>query len=179
MDMKIAGTKKGITAIQADIKTSGITLQIIDEALKKSHVARSTIIDIMSKCIAKPRTEKKECWPVTEKLTIEPYQRSRLIGPGGINVKKIFLTTGVHLTQEDEWTFTIFAPSVSAMEEAKEHIDTLLIEVKAPELDFGAIYTAKIVEMKDTGVMVTFYPGMQPALLHVSQLDHRRVSRFH
>lgn len=178
MDMKIAGTKKGITAIQADIKTSGITLQIIDEALKKAHHARGQILDIMAKCIDKPRSERKVCWPVTEKLTIEPHQRSRLIGPGGINIKKIYLATGVQLTQEDDGVFTIFAPSESAMTEAKEYIDTFLKVEKVPELEFGAIYTAKIIEIRSMGVMVTLYPGMPPALLPNSQLDQRKVSQL-
>lgn len=175
MDMKIAGTKKGITAIQADIKTCGIPMLVVEKALQKAHQARSNIIDIMSACIQKPRTQKKDSWPVTEKLIIEAHQRARLFGPGGINLKKIFLTTGVQLTAEDETTFTIFGPSQTAMDEAQEQIELLLKVEKVPELQFGAIYTAKIVEMRDIGVMVTLYQNMPPALLANSQLDQRKV----
>lgn len=175
MDMKIAGTKDGITAIQADIKTCGIPLKVVNEALDKAYGARAKIIDIMSTCLSKHRVEKKECWPVTEKMTIEPHQRSRLVGPGGIHIKKIFLDTGVQLTQEDENSYTIFAPSKAAMEEAKEYIGELLSVENVPELEFGGIYTAKIVEIKDTGVMLTLFSNMPPAFLHISQLDIRKV----
>lgn len=176
MDMKVAGTKKGVTAIQADIKTSGIPMQVVNEALEKAHRARANIIDIMSTCIQKPRTDRKDSWPVTQKLTIEAHQRARLFGPGGINLKKIFLSTGVQLTAEDETIFTIFAPSQSAMDEAKEQIERLLKVENVPELQFGAIYTAKIVELRDIGVMVTLYANMPPALLANSQLDQRKVT---
>lgn len=176
MDMKVAGTDKAFTAIQADIKVPGIPLKIVMESLQKAVNAKSTIISIMSECISKPRRIKKDSWPVTEKLTIEPHQRIRIIGPGGMNIKKIYLETGVQLSQIDETSFTIFAPSVSAMDEAKEYIETLLKADNVPDLEFGGIYTAKIVELKDIGVMVTMYPSMPPTLLHNSQLDQRKVA---
>lgn len=80
------------------------------------------------------------------------------------------------ITSLDDSTFSIFAPNQSAMDEAKEMIDQFLKEEKEPELEFGAIYKARIVEMKETGVLVTFYPKMVPALLHNSQLDVRKVA---
>lgn len=176
MDMKVAGTKKGVTSIQTDVKIPGIPLKIINECLQKATDAKSKIIDIMRNCIDAPRLEKKDCWPVTEKMSIEPHQRSKIIGPGGINVKQMFLETGVQLTQHDENTFHLFAPSKNAMDEGKEFIQKLLEKERVPELDFGGIYTAKIVELRDIGVMVTLYPSMPPALLHNSQLDVRKVA---
>lgn len=176
MDMKVAGTKKGITAIQADIKIPGVPLKIVMESLQKATDAKSKIIDIMDKCINSTRVIKKDCWPVSEKLTIEIYQRPRLMGSGGLNIKKLYYETGVQITQDDENTFTLFAPSQSAMDEAKEFIENLLQTEKIPELEFGGIYTAKITEIKDIGVMVTLYQSMPPALLHNSQLDQRKVS---
>lgn len=176
MDMKVAGTKKGVTAIQTDVKLPGIPIKIIQESLQKANDAKSKIIDIMNKCIDAPRLEKKESWPVSEKLTIEPHQRGKIIGPGGFNIKQIFLETGVQMTSVDENTFDIFAPSKSAMDEAKEMIQKLLEKERVPELDFGGIYTAKITEIRDIGVMVTLYPSMPPALLHNSQLDMRKVA---
>lgn len=176
MDMKVAGTKKGVTAIQTDVKIPGIPLKIIFEALLKANEAKSKIIDIMNKSIDSPRLEKKESWPVGEQLTIEPHQRMKIIGPGGFHLKQIFLETGVQMTNIDENTFDIFAPSKSAMDEAKEMIQKLLDKERVPELDFGGIYTAKIVEIRDIGVMVTLYPSMPPALLHNSQLDMRKVA---
>lgn len=176
MDMKVAGTDKGVTAIQADIKVPGISLKVVMEALQKSHNAKSKILGIMNGCISTERKVRKECWPVTENVTVEPHQRQKVIGPGGTNIKKIYLQTGAQLTQNDENSFTIFAPSESSMAEVREIIETLLKSDKAPQLDFGGIYTAKIVELKETGVLVTLYPSMAPALLHNSQLDSRKVA---
>lgn len=176
MDMKVSGTKKGVTSIQTDLKVPGIPLKIINECLQKATDAKSKIIDIMRSCIDSPRLEKKDSWPVSEKLTVEPHQRSKVIGPGGVHVKQMFLETGVQMTQLDENTFDLFAPSRNAMDEAKEYIRKLMEKDRVPELDFGGIYTAKIVELRDIGVMVTLYPSMPPALLHNSQLDMRKVA---
>lgn len=176
MDLKVAGTERGITAIQADIKTNGVPIKIISEALSKAHNAKSKILKIMKECILLPRTGRKHCWPVTETLSIDPQQRSRFIGPGGINMKKIFLETGAHITQVDEGQYSVFAPSEEAMNEAKEYIKDLFKEDDKPDLEFGGIYTAKIVDIMDVGVMVTLYPKMQPVFIHLTQLDNRKVS---
>lgn len=80
------------------------------------------------------------------------------------------------MTPIDDTTFEVFAPNQNAMDEAKEFINNLLTTEKQPELEFGGIYTATIVEIRDIGVMVTLYPGMPPALLHNSQLDQRKVN---
>lgn len=175
MDMKIAGTKKGFTSLQIDLKIPGLPLKILYEAMQKAADAKSQIIDIMMKCMTGPRIHRKDSWPVSETLTIEPHLRSKIIGPGGVNVKKLYLQTGVELNSIDETNFEIFAPSQVAMNEAKEFIAKLKEKDKVPDLDFGAIYTAKIVELRDIGVMVQLYPSMPPALLHNSQLDQRKV----
>lgn len=176
MDMKVAGTKKGITSIQTDIKIPGLPLKIVNEALLQATDAKNRVIDIMNTYISAPRQDKKESWPVSGKLTVEPHHRMKIIGPGGIHVKQIFLETGVQMNQIDDSTFSLFAPSQSAMDEAKEMIEKLQEKEKVPDLDFGAIYTARIVELRDIGVMVTLYPSMPPALLHNSQLDQRKVA---
>lgn len=82
------------------------------------------------------------------------------------------------VSQVDDTTFEVFAPSEAAMDEAEEVINKLLSAEKAPELEFGGIYTAKVVEIRDIGVMVQLYPEMPPALLHNSQLDQRKVSEW-
>lgn len=176
MDMKIAGTKKGITSIQTDMKIPGLPLKIVYESLQKATDAKSRIIDIMNECINAPRLEVKDSWPVSESMNIDPQKRQKIIGPSGIHVKQIFLETGVQITQTDEATLELFAPSKSAMAEAKEFIEKLMAKERVPELDFGGIYTARIVELRDIGVMVTLYPSMPPALLHNSQLDQRKVA---
>ena len=95
------------------------------------------------------RRYKKDCWPVTETLQIDPQQRSQLIGPSGINLKRIYLDTGASLTPENEVTFTIFAPSQAALDEAKEQIESLLKpKERIPVLKFGCIYTGKITELR-------------------------------
>jgi polyribonucleotide nucleotidyltransferase len=176
MDMKVAGTKKGITSIQTDIKIPGLPLKIVNESLYKATEAKSKIIDLMSECINAPRIGKKDSWPVSERMTVEAHQRMKIIGTGGMNVKRIFLETGVQLNAIDETSFELFAPSQSAMDEAHEMIEKLKEKERVPELDFGGIYTAKIVELRDIGVMVSLYPSMPPALLHNSQLDQRKVA---
>uniref|UniRef100_A0A1B0GPF7 polyribonucleotide nucleotidyltransferase n=1 Tax=Phlebotomus papatasi TaxID=29031 RepID=A0A1B0GPF7_PHLPP len=176
MDMKVAGTRKGITALQADIKIPGLPLKVVMEALQKATDAKSKILDIMKLTISESRRVKKDSWPVSDKITVEPHQRSKLIGPGGVNLKKIYLETGAQLTADSETTFTLFAPSQSAMDEAREMIEVFLKFDRVPDLEFGAIYTAKIVDVKDIGVMVTLYPSMPPALLHNSQLDQRKIA---
>lgn len=176
MDMKVAGTRKGFTAIQADLKIPGIPLKVVMESLQKATDAKSKVLDIMEKCISKPHGSRKDCWPVSDRLSIEPHQRQRIIGPGGMNIKKLYQETGVQLSQIDETSFTIFAPSQAAMDEAKEQVDELLKSDRIPELEFGGIYTGKIVEIKDIGVLLTLYPAMPPALLHNSQLDQRKVT---
>lgn len=97
MDFKIAGTKKGITALQADIKIPGLPLKIVMESLQKAADAKHKILQIMNECIDKPRTLRKDNWPVCEKLQVEPHKRSKLVGIGGINLKKLFAETGVQV----------------------------------------------------------------------------------
>ncbi|KAF5305706.1 hypothetical protein FQR65_LT07603 [Abscondita terminalis] len=97
MDFKLAGTKKGITALQADIKIPGLPLKIVMEAVLKATDAKAKIIEIMQECIDKPRAQKKDNWPVVEKLQVEPHKRSRLFGVGGINLKKLLYETGVQV----------------------------------------------------------------------------------
>ncbi|KAH8294987.1 hypothetical protein KR018_004882 [Drosophila ironensis] len=175
MDMKVAGTRKGFTAIQADLKIPGIPLKVVMESLQKATDAKGKILDIMSEAIREPRKYPKDSWPVSETVIVEPHQRSQLIGPSGLHMKRIYLETGATLTASDESHFTLFAPSQAAMDEAKELIDGYLVKERVPDLEFGGIYTATITELRDTGVMVTLYPSMPPALLHNSQLDQRKI----
>uniref|UniRef100_A0A1B6D1K8 polyribonucleotide nucleotidyltransferase n=1 Tax=Clastoptera arizonana TaxID=38151 RepID=A0A1B6D1K8_9HEMI len=177
MDFKLAGTKKGITALQADVKIPGLPLKVVMESIQAASDAKSKIIDIMNSVIDKARSPKKSNWPVIEKLEIPPNKRGLLIGPGGMNLRKIMLQTGAQIsTMSEDGVFSIFAPNQSAMNEAKEVIQSIITADREPSLDFGAIYKAKIVELREIGVMVTLYPTMVPALLHNSQLDQRKVN---
>ncbi|KAF4528142.1 hypothetical protein B566_EDAN011158 [Ephemera danica] len=160
MDFKLAGTKKGITAVQADVKIPGLPLRVVMEAVLQGSDAK----------------KKKENWPVSERLEIPAHKRAKFLGVGGSNLKRLMVETGAQVSPLEDNIFLLFAPNRSAMEEAKELIEQYLTTTKEPELEFGAIYTAKIVELRDTGVMVTLYPGMNPTLLHNSQLDQRKIN---
>ncbi|XP_055384858.1 polyribonucleotide nucleotidyltransferase 1, mitochondrial [Condylostylus longicornis] len=174
MDMKVAGTKQGFTAIQLDLKIPGIPLKVVVEALQKGTQAKSKVLEIMNQCIREYRKVRKQSWPVTEKIELGLTQRSALFGHGGINAKKLHVEIGVHITQDENSCITLFAPSQTALDEAKEFISKL--SEKTPDLEFGGIYNAKIVEIRDMGVMVTLYPNMPPILLHNSQLDQKKVA---
>lgn len=97
MDFKIAGTKGGYTALQADIKIPGVPMKIIMECINKTTIAKLEIIKIMNKVIRAPRQTKKDKMPVVDNLEVPVHQRGKFLGVGGMNLKKIFLETGVHV----------------------------------------------------------------------------------
>ncbi|KAI4482191.1 hypothetical protein M0802_013746 [Mischocyttarus mexicanus] len=177
MDFKIAGDKSGFTALQADVKIAGVPLKIIMETIDQSVNAKKEILGIMNNELSEPRKGHSEKMPVVEDLEIPVHQRGKFLGVGGINLKKLFIETGVHVYPKSDDIYTLFAPNKSALEEAKEKIEKTLQKEREPVLEFGAIYTAKIVEIREIGVMVTLYSNMMPALLTNSQLDQRKV--FH
>uniref|UniRef100_A0A2K5HZC2 Uncharacterized protein n=1 Tax=Colobus angolensis palliatus TaxID=336983 RepID=A0A2K5HZC2_COLAP len=160
MDFKIAGTNKGITALQADIKLSGIPMKIVMEAIQQASVAKKEILQIMNKTISKPQTSRKENGPVVETVQVPLSKWEKLVGPGGYNLKKHQVETVVTISQVDEETFSIFASTPSAMHEAKDFIAEICKEDQEQQLEFGAGYIATITESRDTGVMVKLYPNM-------------------
>ncbi|XP_066482179.1 polyribonucleotide nucleotidyltransferase 1, mitochondrial isoform X1 [Tiliqua scincoides] len=175
MDFKMAGTNKGITALQADIKLPGIPLKIVMEAIQQATVAKREILQIMNKAIAKPRASRKENGPLVETVQVPLSKRARFVGPGGYNLKKLQAETGVTVSQIDEESFSVFAPTPAAMQEAREFITEICKDDQEYQLEFGAIYTATVTELRDIGVMVKLYPNMTPVLLHNSQLDQRKI----
>ena len=98
MDFKLAGTKKGITALQADFKLPGLPLKIIMESVERACSAKSHILDIMAQTLSRPRTDKKDVWPVSEKLEVEAHKRAKFIGLAGANLKKLTAETGVQVS---------------------------------------------------------------------------------
>ncbi|MPC21985.1 polyribonucleotide nucleotidyltransferase 1, mitochondrial-like [Portunus trituberculatus] len=173
MDFKLAGTSKGITALQADMKVAGIPLKVAMEAVQKSTEAKGTILAIMGDTLSRPRPE-KDTMPVLEKVDVPAHKRSRVMGPGGIHMRRIQAETGVQLSWEGDNVLSVFAPNPAAMEEARENLQELLSDHE-PNLEFGGVYTASVVELRPQGVMVTLYSTMNPVLLHNSQLDTRKV----
>lgn len=193
MDFKIAGTRKGVTAVQLDVKpVVGIPNWVIYKGVQKAHSAKEKIIQLMGKAIPGPRKRKKSNHPVTKTIYIAPQKRSQFIGFGGANLKKLTAQIGVRVTilddgqtgeliakKEDDKTgnVRIFAPNMDAMEEAEEFIESILEKSYVPnvELDFNGIYTATIEEIRPNGVMVSLYTNMTPTLLPLSQLDIKTV----
>ncbi|KAM9847629.1 polyribonucleotide nucleotidyltransferase 1, mitochondrial [Aulostomus maculatus] len=176
MDFKMAGTSKGITALQADVKIPGLPLKVVMEAIQHATVAKKEILGIMNTCLATPRPNRKSNGPVQETVQVPVSKRARFVGPGGYNLRRLQAETGVTISQVDEETFSIFAPTPEAMNEAQEFIKELCKDDQEFQLEFGAIYNATITEIRDSGVMVKFYPNMSAVLLHNSQLDHKRIS---
>ncbi|NXV35541.1 PNPT1 nucleotidyltransferase, partial [Rissa tridactyla] len=175
MDFKMAGTSKGITALQVDLKLPGIPIKIVMEAIQQATTAKREILQIMNQTLAKPRSNRKESGPVVETIHVPLSKRLRFVGPGAYNLKKLQAQTGVTVSQLDEETYSVFAPTPSAMHEAREFIHEICKDDQEVSLEFGAVYTATITEIRDSGVMVKLYPNMTPVLLHNSQLDQRKV----
>ena len=196
MDFKLAGTKEGITALQADIKLPGLPFavsaiktpsqncdkikplffKVVQESMCKGHAGISTIIDIMNNCISEPKASKSN-WPVNKKLDVPVHKRGKFMGPGGINIKRLLVDTGVqvsaHPSEQGAWN--LFAPNQEAMEEALETIETTMAEEKVPEFEFGAIYTVKIKEILERGIHVELHPEIPLVFINNAQLDARKV----
>lgn len=97
MDFKVAGTSKGVTALQADMKIPGIPLKVVMEAIQQATEAKGAVLTIMGDTLARPREHKKETMPVLENLTVPAHKRSRLMGPGGMNIRRIQSETGAQV----------------------------------------------------------------------------------
>ncbi|CAD6226745.1 GSCOCG00005892001-RA-CDS [Cotesia congregata] len=170
MDFKIAGPRDKITAIQADIKLAGLPVEIVEKSIDAALEAKKKILDIMDQTLATPRSDKFNL-PLMDSVEVPVHLRGQFLGVGGYNLKKIYLKTGVTIQPQDDKTYSIFAPNETAMKEAKEMIDVLLKDKKTPEMYFGEIYQAKIVQVKDSGVMVILYDDMKPVFVPNSHLD--------
>nr|XP_022335129.1 polyribonucleotide nucleotidyltransferase 1, mitochondrial-like [Crassostrea virginica] len=174
MDFKMAGTRHGITALQADIKLEGLPLNIVNEAINAGKRGISQILDIMDNVLKSPRTNKTNT-PVTEKFVINPKKRIRIMGVGGSKIRELAQKTGVQMSILDESTMELFAPDKTALQEGKELLNAWLEEKPAPNMEFGAIYTVKILEIDMSGALVEIHPSLEPVFIHRRQLDLRSV----
>ncbi|KAG1366250.1 Polyribonucleotide nucleotidyltransferase 2, mitochondrial [Cocos nucifera] len=171
MDFKIAGTRKGITAIQLDIKPAGIPVDIICECLEPAQKGRNHILDRMEREICSPRTMGDGSTPRLATLKFSNDLIQRLLGPLGSQRKKIEQETGARIAVSDG-TVTIVAKNRSVMEKAKEKVDFVI----GREIEVGGIYKGVISSIKEYGAFVEFNGGQQ-GLLHISELSHEPVSR--
>ncbi|KAK4846269.1 hypothetical protein QYF36_015200 [Acer negundo] len=171
MDFKIAGTRKGVTAIQLDIKPAGIPLDIICESLEHALKGRLQILDHMDREISAPRTQDDRNSPRLATLKYSNDTLRRLIGPLGALKRKIEEETGARISISDG-TLTILAKNQSVMEKVQEKIDFII----GREIEVGGIYKGIVTSVKEYGAFVEFNGGQQ-GLLHISELSHGPVSR--
>jgi polyribonucleotide nucleotidyltransferase len=170
MDFKVAGTKDGITALQMDIKISGLSADIMKEALEQARVARLAILDKMLEVIPQPRAELKDHAPRITTVKIPVDKIGALIGPGGKNIRALQEETGTRIDIEEDGTVYIAAVEGAGAKLAIERIEAL---GESPEI--GRIYTGKVVRIEPFGAFVEILPGVD-GLVHISQLDSERVN---
>jgi polyribonucleotide nucleotidyltransferase len=169
MDCKIAGTEKGITGFQLDLKLKGIPHALMAEAIEKARVARIHILAEMAKTLAVPRKELSKYAPRIEIVKINPEKIGALIGPGGKNIKRLVEESGCEIDIEDDGTVNIFSVSAEGMKIAVDAITGMTAEA-----EIGKIYRGKVVTVKEFGAFVEFLPG-KDGLVHISELANFRV----
>lgn len=172
MDFKVAGTKKGITSIQVDIKNDGLPYEVIAEALEKTRKARCYIIDeILLKAIPAPREELSQYAPKAETMKIDVDKIRDVIGQGGKVIQKIVAETGAKIDIEEDGTIHIFAVDQESGQAARDAIEAI---VKEPEV--GEIYTGLVKTIQPFGAFVEILPG-KDGLCHISKLANHRVEK--
>jgi len=169
MDFKVAGTRDGITALQMDIKISGISSEVMHRALLQAKEARLFILDKMAEVIDKPRETLSPYAPRIKVLTINANKIGDLIGPGGKNIKKIIEETGVKINIEPDGKVYVFSTSENAFDKAQEMIEALTKEAKV-----GENYLGKVTRITNFGAFVEIFPGKE-GLVHISNLSTKRV----
>ena len=172
MDFKVGGTKKGITAIQMDLKNDGLTMEIIKNALEITYDARVQILDqIMLPVIAEPRTEVSRYAPKMITLHIDPDRIREVIGKGGSVIQKIVAESGAKVDIDDDGTIHIASPDAESCEKAKKFIDDIVF---VPEV--GKLYYGRVVRLMTFGAFVEIAPG-KDGLVHISKLAEKRIEK--
>lgn len=169
MDFKVAGTRDGVTALQMDIKTDGITREIMQNALTDAHAARIHLLNVMQKAIPEPRQTLSPYAPRVVTIKVPANKVKEIIGKGGVNVRSIQADTNSQIDIEDDGTVKISATSQLSAESAIKRINDLLVEVEV-----GKDYDGKVVRITDFGAFVNILPG-RDGLVHISQITEERV----
>lgn len=169
MDLKVAGTREGITAVQMENKIAGISLEILEEALQRARAGRMHILEVMDACIPAHRTALSRYAPRIEFIKIDPAKIGAVIGPGGRMIREIE-KTGASVAVEDDGTITISAVEATAAAQARA-----MIEAITAEAEIGAEYEGTVKRIMPFGAFVEILPGKE-GLLHISELDHHRVA---
>lgn len=171
MDFKVAGTRKGITAIQMDIKITGLTFEVVEKGLTQAKQGRLTILDIMDKSLSAPRTKMSDYAPRIVSMKIPVDKIRDIIGKGGATIKKIQEDFKVEVSVEDDGTVSIASANGKDIENAQNFISGLMAEAEE-----GKVYYGVVKKIMDFGAFVEILPGTD-GLVHVSQLDNKRVER--
>jgi polyribonucleotide nucleotidyltransferase len=171
MDFKVTGSLEGITAFQMDIKIKGLTLDILEKALMQAAQAREHILKIMSEAIPTPRSELSEYAPRITILKINPSKIGDVIGPGGKNIRNIIETTGAKIDIEDDGSVFI-----SAVDGKGGEMAIRMVEELAAEAEIGKVYEGVVKRIANFGAFVEILPGTD-GLLHISEIDNRRIER--
>jgi polyribonucleotide nucleotidyltransferase len=169
MDFKVAGSSKGITALQMDIKITGITEEIMDQALAQALDARMTILEQMDAVIAGPRKTVSDRAPRFETIKIHPDKIRDVIGKGGATIRGITEATGASIDIEDDGTVRVYAADGAALQAAMDQIAGVTAEAEV-----GETYKGKVVKIVDFGAFVGFLPGKE-GLVHISQIVAQRI----
>lgn len=172
MDFKVAGTKNGITALQMDIKVTGITKNIFEEALAQAHKARLEILDNMLACISEPRKQLSPYAPKIAMMNIDPDKIKNVIGPGGKMINEIIAQCdNVKIDIDDDGKVVIYHNDYDTIEKAKQMISDIVRVAKV-----GDVYAAKVVRLEKFGAFVNLF-GNTDGLLHISKISHHRVEK--
>jgi len=171
MDCKIAGTEKGITGFQLDLKLRGLPHQLMVEAVEKARIGRLHILERMAATLASPRKELSKYAPRILTLKINPEKIGLLIGPGGKNIKRIVDESGCEINIEDDGTVQIYSNSPEGMDVARKEIEGI-----SAEIEVGKLYRGKVVTIKEFGCFVEVFPG-KDGLVHISELANFRVKQ--
>ncbi len=171
MDFKVAGTEDGITSLQMDIKITGITFEIMEKALKQAKDGRFKILKEMSKAISKSNLELSKYTPKMEKIQVDKKEIAAIIGKGGATIREIVETSGAKVDINDDGVVTISAADEEIRNKAIKMVNEI---IEKPEV--GKIYKGKVVKIMEFGAFVNFL-GKQDGLVHISQLDKKRVEK--
>ncbi|MBI2930911.1 MAG: polyribonucleotide nucleotidyltransferase [Planctomycetes bacterium] len=172
MDFKVAGTEKGITALQMDLKAGGIPLEIVREALEEAHTGRLFVLGKMREAIAQPRADLSPYAPRIVKIMIDPEKIGLVIGPGGKMIRDIEARSGATVEIEDDGSVLIASSNKEALDSARSIIENLVEELKV-----GKIYRAKVVSLKDFGAFCEIEGKGQDGLVHASEITENYVER--
>ena len=171
MDFKVAGTKKGITAIQMDIKIHGLTREIVEQAIARTREARLYILDeVMAKAIAEPRKEVNAYAPKIKQIMIDPAKIGEVVGQRGKTINALIERTSVKIDITDDGAVSVCGTDKEAMDEALR-----LIEIIVTDFEKGQILEGTVVSIKDFGAFIEFAPGKE-GMVHISNIANRRIN---